>query len=111
MADRKIILSDQMIHSQINEEDELTLFLHLDNTGTEIPLDWHEEHADCMEMEIHFSFGHIIQELIGWHGFPVEEKKGIWFHRDQEKLVDLCKRDLQKCLDRLNKIQFLEEES
>ena len=109
MTHRVITLSDVMIHNKIDEKDKLIFFVHFDNTEPDIPFDWHEECAPSTELEVHFTFSHIIDELIDWHGFSPEEE-GIWFHRDQKKLVKLCRQDLQKCLDRLNEIQFLEEE-
>lgn len=113
MGSRTIILSDEMIHSRIDEKNRLIFFAHLDNTGTEIPFDWHEGHAGSMEIEIHFTFSRIIEELIDWHSFSPEEEEeeGIWFHSKEKKLVELCKKDLQRCLDKINEVQFLEEKS
>jgi hypothetical protein len=111
MTSRTIILSDEMIHSRIDEKNRLIFFAHLDNAGTEIPFDWHEGHVGSMEIEIHFTFSRIIDELIDWHSFSTEEEEGIWFHSSEKKLVELCKKDLQKCLDMINEVKFLEEES
>ena len=74
MTHRVITLSDVMIHNKIDEKDKLIFFVHFDNTEPDIPFDWHEEYAPSTELEVHFTFSHIIDELIDWHGFRPKKR-------------------------------------
>ena len=110
MSQRTIILRDTTIHNEIDEMERLVLHTCLWNDGTEIPDDWHSTRGEFMELKIEFSIQSILDDMIFFHRlFEEDETDGIWLSVEDEKLIDLYKHELQKGLDRLNKIQFLED--
>ena len=111
MSQRTIILRDTTIHNEIDETERLVLHTCLWNDGTEIPNDWHSTvDGEFMELKIEFSIQSILDDMIFFHRlFEEDETDGIWLSVEDEKLIDLYKHELQNGLDRLNKIQFLED--
>jgi hypothetical protein len=109
MTQREIVISGEPVHSEINEDGRLRLYMCLWNDDSEIPVDWHEEHADFMELKLTFSFRQIIEEMIDFNSLARADKvAGIWFDIDDKKLVDLYKKELEKCIERLDQIQFID---
>jgi hypothetical protein len=112
MTQREIVISGEPVHSEINEDGRLCLYMCLWNDDSEIPVDWHEEHADFMELKLKFSFRQIIEEMIDFNSLAIEDKAaGVWFDIEDKKLVDLYKKELEKCIERLDQIQFWEEKN
>ena len=111
MSERTIAISNKAIHDEINEYGQLSLYTCLWNDGSEIPLDWHNDDADFMELKLEFSFKHIINEMIEFNRLESMTGKkltGIWFDNEDKKKVDLYKQELEKCIERLNQIQFMD---
>jgi len=111
-SQRTIILRDTTIHNEIDETERLVLSTCLWNDGTEIPEDWHSTRGEFMELKIEFSIQSILDDMIFLHRlyFGEDDKSDeIWLDFKDEKLIDLYKQELQKGIDRLNKIQFLED--
>jgi hypothetical protein len=109
MTQREIVISGQPVHSEIKEDGRLSLSVCLWNGNTEIPSDWHEEHADSMELKLKFSLRQIIEEMIDFYSLERKGKvTGIWFDIDDKKLVDLYKKELEKCIERIDQIQFFD---
>ena len=109
MTQRTITIEDCLIHEEINKLGRLELSICLWNDGTEIPGDWHDIHADFMELQLTFSIQKIVDDLIEMHS-TWDQKDEIIFDMEDQKLVDLYKREFQKAIDRLNKIKFLSDE-
>jgi hypothetical protein len=112
MTQREIVISGEPVHSEINEDGRLRLYMCLWNDGSEIPLDWHEENADFMELKLTFSFRQIIEEMIEFNSLATEDEvDGLWFAKEDKNLVDLYKKELEKCIKRLDQIKFWEEKN
>ena len=115
MTQRTITLSNMTVHRKIDENGDLILYTCLMNDGSEIPIDWHEGHADFMELNIEFSIKEIIYDLIDWHSIlhfdddTLNKVEDIWFPEEDRALVELHKQELQKGIDRLNEIKFWKE--
>lgn len=110
MTQRTITLSGTTIHRRVNEAGYLVLYTCLWNDGTEIPADWHDDHADFMELNIEFSIKEIIDDLIRDHRIlDDDEVAGIWLPEEDRTLVELHREELQRGIERLNQIQFWEE--
>ena len=109
MTQRTITIEDCLIHEEINKLGRLELSICLWNDGTEIPGDWHDIHADFMELQLTFSIQKIVDDLIEMHS-TWDQKDEIIFDMEDQKLVDLYKKEFQKAIDRLNKIKFLSDE-
>jgi hypothetical protein len=109
MTQRTITIEDCLIHEEINKLGRLELSICLWNDGTEIPGDWHDIHADFMELQLTFSIQKIVDDLIEMHS-TWDQKDEIIFDMEDQKLVDLYKKEFQKSIDRLNKIKFLSDE-
>ena len=112
MTQRTITLTGTTIHRRVNEVGHLVLYTCLWNDGTEIPADWHEDHADFMELNIEFSIKEIIDDFI--HDARIldeDEIAGIWLAEEDRALVELHKQELQEAIDQLNQIQFWEEKN
>ena len=109
MTQRTITIEDCLIHEEINKLGRLELSICLWNDGTEIPGDWHDIHADFMELQLTFSIQKIVDDLIEMHS-TWDQKDEIIFDMEDQKLVGLYKKEFQKAIDRLNKIKFLSDE-
>lgn len=109
MTQRTITIEDCLIHEEINKLGRLELSICLWNDGTEIPSDWHDIHADFMELQLTFSIQKIVDDLIEMHS-TWDQKDEIIFDMEDQKLVGLYKKEFQKAIDRLNKIKFLSDE-
>lgn len=108
MTQRTITIEDCLIHEEINKLGRLELSICLWNDGTEIPGDWHDIHADFMELQLTFSIQKIVDDLIEMHS-TWDQKDEIIFDMEDQKLVGLYKKEFQKAIDRLNKIKFLSD--
>ena len=106
MTQRTITIEDCLIHEEINKLGRLELSICLWNDGTEIPGDWHDIHADFMELQLTFSIQKIVDDLIEMHS-TWDQKDEIIFDMEDQKLVGLYKKEFQKAIDRLNKIKFI----
>ena len=109
MTQRTMTIEDCLIHEEINKLGRLELSICLWNDGTEIPGDWHDIHADFMELQLTFSIQKIVDDLIEMHS-TWDQKDEIIFDMEDQKLVGLYKKEFQKAIDRLNKIKFLSDE-
>lgn len=110
MTQREIVILREPVHSEIEENGRLRLYMCLWNDGSEIPVDWHDENADFMELKLTFSFRQIIEEMIELNSRANEEgESGVWFDLEDKKIVDLYKKELEKCIKRLDEIQFWAE--
>ena len=109
MTQRTITIEDCLIHEELNKLGRLELSICLWNDGTEIPGDWHDIHADFMELQLTFSIKKIVDDLIEMHS-TWDQKDEIVFGVEDKNLVDIYKKEFQKCIDRLNKIKFLSDE-
>ena len=109
MTQRTITIEDCLIHEEINKLGRLELSICLWNDGTEIPGDWHDIHAEFMELQLTFSIQKIVDDLIEMHS-TWDQKDEIIFDMEDQKLVGLYKKEFQKAIDRLNKIKFLSDE-
>lgn len=107
MTQREIIISNEPVHSEVDENGRLRLYMCLWNDGSEIPVDWHDEHADFMELKLTFSFRQIIEDMIEINSRAnADGVSGVWFDIEDKNLVDLYKKKLEKCIKRLDEIQF-----
>lgn len=110
MTQRTIILSNMTINRKISETGQLVLYTFLWNDGTEIPPDWHEDHT-VMGLSIEFGIKEVIDDLVmECQVLHPPNNDGVWLFAEEKPIVDLLKEELQRGLDRLNKIQFCEEE-
>jgi len=107
MAQRIIIVKDNLIHEEVTNSGRLELSICLWNDGTEIPIDWHDEDADFMELKLDFSIQKIVNDMIELHRLW-GEKDEIVFHAASKEMVEIYKRDLQAGIDKLNTIKFEE---
>jgi hypothetical protein len=81
MTQREIVISREPVHSEIDENGRLRLYMCLWNDDSEIPLDSRANEKG---------------------------KHGAWFDIEDKKIVDLYKKELEKCIKRLDEIQFWE---
>ena len=110
MTQRTIVISDECIFDELDENGNLSIYICLWNDGSEIPLDWHDDRADFMELKVEFSFQHIIDEMISFNQLLTEDGvAGIWFDIKDKKLVDAYRRVLKSAIARLDQIQYWEE--
>ena len=110
MTQRTIVISDECIFDKLDENGNLSIYISLWNDGSEIPLDWHDDRADFMELKVEFSFQHIIDEMISFNQLLTEDEvAGIWFDIKDKKLVDAYRRELKSAIARLDQIQYWEE--
>lgn len=107
MTQRTITIEDCLIHEEINKLGRLELSICLWNDGTEIPGDWHDIHADFMELQLTFSIQKIVDDLIEMHS-TWDQKDEIIFDMEDQKLVGLYKKELQEAIEKLNTIKFVE---
>ena len=109
MTTRTIIIEDCLIHEEINKLGRLELSICLWNDGTEIPKDWHDDDAHFMELKLDFNIQKIVDDMIEMNR-TWDEKDEIIFSKEDEKLVEIYKKEFQEAIDRLNEIIFMSDE-
>ena len=106
MAQRIISIKDSLIHREVDRAGRLQLSISLWNDSTIIPRDWHDGDADYMELKLDFSIMQIVTDMIEMHSLYNKGKNVLDI--EDRGLVDLYKKELQKAIDRLNTIKFME---